>query len=55
MGEENNYNLRGVWMWRGTEKLCLLENNPSTEYYNYRKLDINNDDDFNLVKEYFSI
>lgn len=41
LGEEGNYNIRGVWLMRGTEKLPNLDQNSSTEYYNFRKLDIN--------------
>ena len=48
-GEEGNYNIRGVWFWRGPEKLLALEDNPSTEFFNYRKLDIENEEDWKMI------
>ena len=50
-GEEGDYEIQGVWMWKGTEKLYCLDQNPSAEYYKYRKLDLNNDADRKLIAE----
>lgn len=55
MGEEENYNIRGVWFWKGPEKLPNLEENTSAEYFHYRKLDINSEEDWKLIKEYLSL
>lgn len=28
VGEKGDYNINGVWLWKGTEKLVCLEDNP---------------------------
>lgn len=55
VGKEGDFNMKGVWLWRGTEKLPNLEENPAMEYYKFTKLDINKPEDFKLVEEYFSL
>lgn len=55
LGEPENYNIRGVWFWKGPEKLALLEDNPSSEFFFYRKLDIENEQDWQLIQDYFSL
>lgn len=55
LGEEQNYNVRGVWFWKGPEKLEAIDENPSAEFFHYRKLDINNEKDWQLIKDYLSL
>ena len=54
-GKEGDYNINGVWLWRGTDKLVCIDENPVAEYYFYKKLDPKNEDDKKLIKEYFSL
>lgn len=36
VGEPGNYNIRGVWMWKGPGMLeLLLDENSAAEYYKY--------------------
>ncbi len=53
LGKEGDYNIKGVWMWKGTEKLYCLDDHPAMEYYKFRKLELTNDKDFELIKEYW--
>ena len=53
-GDEGNYNIRGVWMGRGTDKLPLIEEHVQNDVYKYRKLDINNEADRQLITDYWT-
>ena len=53
-GEPENYNIKGVWMWRGTEFLELLKDHPSWEYNKYTKLDPSKEEDKKVITEFFS-
>ncbi len=55
VGEPGNYDITGVWFWRGTDKLVCLEENPSAEYYFYKKLDPKNEDDWKVICDYFTL
>ena len=52
-GEEPNLEIYGVLMWRGTEEFYLLEDHPSWEYYERRKLDISKEEDKKLLEDYW--
>jgi len=39
-GEEPNLEIKGVFMWRGTEKAFEITDHPSYEYHFFRKMDI---------------
>lgn len=54
-GEEGNYNMKGLWMMRGTDKLCNLNLVDDMEYYFYKKLDPKNEEDWKTIKEYLSL
>lgn len=43
IGEPGNYNMKGLWMMRGTEKLSNLNLVDDMEYYFYKKLDPKNE------------
>lgn len=53
-GEPDNYNIRGVWLGRGTEELPLYKEHDQHDVYKVRKLDVNNEADKKLISEYFS-
>ena len=53
-GEEGNYNIRGLWMGRGTEELPLIQEHDQCAVYNYRKLDHHNAEDRQLITDYFT-
>ena len=50
IGDEGNYNMKGLWLMRGTEKLPNLDMNPDTEYYFYKKLNLKDENDKSLIK-----
>jgi elongation factor 1-gamma len=53
-GDEPKLEIRGVWMWRGTEILPYLNDHPQFEYYERRKLDVTNAEDRALITEYWT-
>jgi elongation factor 1-gamma len=52
-GTEGNYEIRGVWMWRGTDIPEELKSHDSFPYMTIKKLDSNNEADRNLLNEYW--
>jgi elongation factor 1-gamma len=54
-GEEGDYDINGVWLWRGTDKLVCIDENPLAEYYFYKKLDPSKEEDRKLIGEYFTL
>lgn len=50
-GEEPNLDIQGVWMWRGLEIPQQLIDHPQFEYYNTKKLDIDNPEDQAYIKD----
>ncbi|CDU20187.1 hypothetical protein YYC_00410 [Plasmodium yoelii 17X] len=53
LGENKNYDIEGVWLFRGTEIPFEMKDHPSFEYHIFKKLDINNSDDKKLVEDYW--
>ena len=53
-GEENNYNIRGCWLGRGTEELPLIKDHFQHDVYKYRKLDPKNEQDRALITAYWT-
>lgn len=54
-GEEGNYNMKGLWMMRGTEKLSNIDLVNDMEYYQYKKLNPKNEEDFKVIKEFLRL
>ncbi len=54
-GEKGNYNMKGLWMMRGTEKLSNLNLIDDMEYYFYKKLDPKKEEDWKVIKEFLSL
>jgi len=53
-GEEPNLEIRGVWVWRGTEIPFEIKDHPSGEWYRFKKLDVkNNEADRKKLEEYW--
>jgi len=52
-GEEGNYEIRGVWMWRGLDVPQEIKEHDNYEYMTIKKLDVNNPADKALVEEYW--
>ena len=48
-GDEPNLEIKGVWMWKGTELLEPLLENMSFEYYSKRKLDLSKPEDKDVI------
>jgi hypothetical protein len=56
LGEEPSLEIRGVWLFKSSEVLPeAMHNHSSFEYYDWRKLDIvNNQEDRELLTAYWS-
>jgi len=52
-GEEGNYEIRGVWMWRGTEIPDEIKEHDSFPYMTVKKLDVTQESDRKLVEDYW--
>jgi len=52
-GDEPNLEIRGVWVWRGTEMPNELKDHPQIEYFNFTKLDSKNENDRKKLEEYW--
>ena len=54
-GNEPDLQIRGCWVWRGTEIPFEIKDHPSGEWYKFRKLDVlNNAEDKQLLFDYWS-
>ncbi len=52
-GEEPKLELRGAYMWRGTEVPFFMKEHPSFEFYKTRKLDPNSPEDRKLLEDFW--
>ena len=53
-GVENDYKVRGMWMFRGKEIPQEMKDNDLYEYLTFRRIDINNPQDKQLVHDYWT-
>ena len=53
-GDEPELEVRGVWLWRGTDMLPTLKEHPQFDIYQYKKLDPNVAEDKALITEYWT-
>ena len=53
-GVEDDYKIRGLWMFRGKEIPQEMKDNDLYEYLTFRQIDINNPDDKKLVHDYWT-
>ena len=53
-GVENDYKIRGLWMFRGKEIPQEMKDNDLYEYITFRKLDITKPEDKQLVHDYWT-
>ena len=53
-GKEPNLEIYGMLMWRGTEVHPDMKAHPSFEYYDAKKMDLGNQEDKDLVIEYWT-
>ena len=53
-GVENDYKVRGMWMFRGKEIPQEMKDNDLFEYLTFKKLDSNKEEDRKLVEEYWT-
>lgn len=42
-GEEGNYEIRGMWVWRGLEHPQEIKDLPNYEYHTYERMDHTNE------------
>jgi elongation factor 1-gamma len=54
LGEEGDYNIRGIWMWRGPDFYEPLKDHPAWEYNFYKKLDPSNPEDKEMITTWFT-
>jgi len=53
-GVENDYKIRGLWMFRGLDVPQEMKDNDLYEYITFTKLDINKPEDKQLVHDYWT-
>ena len=53
-GVEDDYKIRGCWMFRGKEIPQEMKDNDLFEYLTFKKLDSNKEEDRKLVEEYWT-
>ena len=53
-GDEPNLEIRGVWMWKGTDILEPLKEHDQFDIYKYKKLDPTNEADKALITQYWT-
>ena len=53
-GVEDDYKIRGVWMFRGKEIPQEMKDNDLYEYITFRKLDPSKEEDKQLVHDYWT-
>lgn len=54
-GNEPTLEIRGCWVWRGTEVPFELKDHPSADWYHFKKLDVkNNPADRKIQEEYWT-
>jgi elongation factor 1-gamma len=53
-GNEGNYKVRGVWLWRGNDIPKEIKENEYFNYMTIKKLDSNNKNDRQLVNDYWT-
>ena len=53
-GEEGDYKIRGVWMWRGKEIPKEIKENDYYDYMTIRSLDPNSKEDVELINDYWT-
>ena len=53
-GVEDDYKIRGCWMFRGKEIPQEMKDNDLFEYLTFRKIDINKPEDKQLVHDYWT-
>ena len=53
-GVEDDYKIRGMWMFRGKEIPQEMKDNDLYEYLTFRRIDINNPADKQLVHDYWN-
>jgi len=52
-GDEPNLEIRGVWVWRGTEIPNEIKEHVSSEWFKFTKLDSKNENDRKKLEEYW--
>lgn len=53
LGDEPNLEIWGVWLFRGLETPQEAIDHPQYEYYQKRKLDVDNAEDLNIIREFW--
>ena len=53
-GEGEDFDVKGIWMWRGVEELPVLADHSQWEYFQKRKLDMSNPEDVQLLVDYWT-
>lgn len=53
-GESTCHDLKGVWMWKGTEMHQGVKDHSSAEYYNYQKMDMSVQANRDKLREYWT-
>jgi elongation factor 1-gamma len=54
LGEEPNLNIEGVWLFRGQGVPQQMLDHPQFEYYKKKELDISNENDRTLIRDFWA-
>ena len=52
--KDDDFDIRGVWLWRGTEIPNEIKELPNYEYHFWTKLDLNKPEDLTKLKLYWT-
>jgi len=52
-GEEGNYEVRGVWLWRGTDIPNEVKEHDNFEYTTIKRLDPSKENDRKTIEDYW--
>lgn len=52
-GDEGNYEIKGVWFWRGKGVPFFMDEHPTFEFYDKRELDPSKEEDRKVIESYW--
>jgi elongation factor 1-gamma len=52
-GTEGNFEIRGLWMWRGTDIAPQMKEHDAFDYHTFKRLDSSNENDRRIVEDYW--
>jgi len=53
-GEEGNYDISGMWVWRGTTQPAEIKELDSYEFHKFAQMDVNKEEDRAMIRQYWT-